>query len=87
MTAHSKEWVASTSTKEDLDELVFDGVLPDQEITAWWPIIDEHYPTPNDGELVVFEDFYRRGFGLPAHPFFLQTPCVLWHISHPSQPK
>ena len=70
MTALNKEWVASTSIQEDLEELVFDGVLPDQVMAAWQPTVGERYPSPNDGELVVFEDFFRRGFGLPAHPFF-----------------
>jgi hypothetical protein len=51
-------------------ELVFDGVLPDQATTAWRPAAGERYPSPNDGELVVFKDFFHCGFGLPAHPFF-----------------
>jgi len=28
-----------------------------------------HFHNPHDGQLVIFEDFDRRGFGLPAHPF------------------
>ena len=80
MIARSKEWVASTNTQEDLEELVFAGVLSDQATATWWPAASERYPTPNDGELVVFEDFFHRGFGLSAHPSFCKL-LVYYGIS------
>lgn len=46
-----------------------DGILPDEAMTRWRPAQGERFPNPRDGELVVFEDFYRWGFGLLAHPF------------------
>ena len=67
--ARRKEWVASSNTQSDLEEMVMDGILPDQAIAKWRPAVGERFPYPLDGELVVFEDFYHRGFGLPAHPF------------------
>jgi len=67
---HSKEWVLSSSSQLNLEEMVVDGILPDQAMAGWRPAAGEQFPNPPDGELVIFEDFYRRGFGLPAHPFF-----------------
>ena len=46
-----------------------DGILPDEVTTEWRPTEAERFPNPRAGEVVVFEDFYRWGFGLPAHPF------------------
>ena len=46
-----------------------DGILPDEAIAGWLPAAGEHFPNPCEGELVVFEEFYRWGFGLLAHPF------------------
>ena len=46
-----------------------DRILLDEATTGWHPIEGERFLNPHDGELVVFEDFYRRGFGLLAHPF------------------
>lgn len=69
MNAHSKEWVASSSSQEDLEDMVMDGILPDEVTAGWRPVEGELFPNPRAGEVVVFEDFYRWGFGLPAHPF------------------
>lgn len=66
--AHHKEWVPSTSTQSDLEEMVMEGFLPDQATTGWRPTTGERFPNPHDGELIVFEDFYCRGFRLLAHP-------------------
>lgn len=65
----SKEWVVSSSSREDLEEMVMDGTLPDDVTAVWRPVKGERLPNPCGRELVVFEDFYRRGFGLPAHLF------------------
>ena len=50
--------------------MVMYGILPNQATAGWRPAAGERFPNPQDGELVVFKDFYCRGFGLPAHPFF-----------------
>ena len=70
MNDHNKEWVASSSSQEDLEAMVFEGILPNQAMVAWWPAVGERFLDPRDGELVFFEDFYCCGFGLLAHPFF-----------------
>lgn len=64
------EWVPSTCTEAVLEELVRNGVLPERARGGWRPTAGESFPTPANGnELVVFADYFRRGFGLPAHPF------------------
>lgn len=65
----SKEWVLLSSTQVDLEGMVVDGILPDQATAGWCAAVGERFPNPANGELVVFEDFYRRGFGLLVHPF------------------
>jgi hypothetical protein len=64
-----KEWTRSTSGRKDLEEMVMEGNLPNKAMTRWRRTTGDQYPDPRDGELVIFEDFYRRGFGIPAHPF------------------
>jgi hypothetical protein len=65
-----KEWEPSESTEASLTKLVEAGVLPAKEMVGWRPPTGESFPTPNTGEVVVFEDYFIRGFGLPAIPFF-----------------
>jgi hypothetical protein len=68
MNARNKEWVASSSRQEDLEEIMMDGILLDKVMAGWHPAEGERFLNPHAGKLVIFEDFYRRGFGLPAHP-------------------
>ena len=49
--------------------MVFEGILQDQVTTGWRPAIGEPFPTPDTNELVVFEAYFIRGFGIPVHPF------------------
>ena len=65
-----KEWEPSESTEASLSKLVEAGVLPAKELVGWQPPTGESFPSPNTGEVVVFEDYFIRGFGLPAIPFF-----------------
>jgi len=65
----SKEWVKSTCNEAALNAMVFDNVLLDQATTRWCPAVGECYLTSNPSEIIIFESFFYRGFGLPAHPF------------------
>ena len=49
--------------------MVFEGILLDQVTVGWRPAADEPFPIPDTNELVVFEAYFVRGFGIPAHPF------------------
>jgi hypothetical protein len=61
--------VQSTCSEEDINTLVFYGVLPDQATAGWRAAAGERFPTPDTDELVVFESFSIRSSGIPAHPF------------------
>ena len=63
------EWVRSTCTQESLEGMVIEGILPDQVTGGWHPAAGEAFPPPDTNELVMFEAYFVRGFGVPAHPF------------------
>ena len=62
-----EEWARSISDKMALNALVVDGVLPDRVTVGWRPAFIEEFPTPCTDELVIFEDYFYRGFGVPIH--------------------
>jgi hypothetical protein len=64
-----EEWVRSTSDEEALNWLVVHSVLPNRATAGWHLAADEEFLTPHTNELVVFEDYFFRGFGVPIHPF------------------
>ena len=61
--------MGSISNKAVLNQLVEDGVLPDRVTARWHSARGESFSTPCGDELVVFEDYFYRGFGVPIHPF------------------
>jgi hypothetical protein len=63
------EWNKSMSTEATLAKLVTASVMAEAAIGGWRTSDGESYPDPDPGEIVVFEDFYWRGFGNPCHPF------------------
>ena len=65
---HEEEWAQSVSDEAALNALVVDGVLPDRVTTGCRPLFGEEFPTPSTDELVVFEDYFYQGFGVPIHP-------------------
>ena len=66
---HDEEWVRSISDEAMLNNLVEYGVLPDRAMAGWWPVAGEDFLTPRIDELVMFEDYFFHGFGVPIHPF------------------
>lgn len=56
--AACKEWTKSTSQREDLEELVMDGVLPNEAMVGWRLVIGEQFLDPRATEVVIFKDFY-----------------------------
>jgi len=63
------EWISSTLTESNLNEMVMESIIPDREIGKWRSAMGEVFPTPDTHEIVVFEAHFVRGFGLPDHPF------------------
>jgi hypothetical protein len=60
---------ASISNEGALNSLVVHDVLPDRATVWWRPAASEEFLTPHNNELVVFEDYFFCGFGVPIHPF------------------
>jgi len=58
----AKEWKKSRSSTRSLNDLVGMGLLHSQELGGWRAPEGESYPDPRAGEIVVFEDFFKRGF-------------------------
>jgi hypothetical protein len=40
----------------------------------------EPFPDPKGGEIIVFEEYFTHGFGVPVH-LFLQGLCNYYEIS------
>jgi len=59
----AKEWKKSRSNTRSLNDLVEKGLLHNQELGGWSAPEGESYADPRDGEIVVFEEFFKRGFG------------------------
>jgi len=74
-----KERKKSQCTARSLNDLVEMGLLHNQELGGWRAPEGESYPDPRAGEIVVFEDFFKRGFGVPVHPF-LQGLLLYYEI-------
>jgi hypothetical protein len=72
-----KEWWKLKSTESSINDLVSLGVLHDKELGGWRVSESESFLVPQPGEIVVFEDFFKRGFGVPIHPF-LQGLCLYY---------
>jgi len=65
----SKDWKKSRSTTKSINELIEMGLLHNQELGGWRAPSRESIPDPRAGKIVVFEGFFKRGFGVPVHLF------------------
>ena len=63
----SSPWEVSSATEEDIKNLVVGGFLASRELSGCRCALGQDVPAPNSGEIVVFVDFFRRGFGVPSH--------------------
>jgi len=75
----AKEWKKSKSTTKSINELVEMGPLHNQELGSWRAPLGESFLDPRAGEIVVFKDFFKRGFEVPVHPF-LQGLLLYYEI-------
>jgi hypothetical protein len=58
-----KEWWKSRATESSINDLVGMGLLHNKALRGWRALDLESFPDPQPGEIVVFEDFFKRGFG------------------------
>ncbi|KAE8772024.1 hypothetical protein D1007_56035 [Hordeum vulgare] len=63
-------WVGSEVSAEHIEALRHRLVLPPEDLVAARLPGAEAAPTPEKGEVVVFEEPFYHGFGLPARDFF-----------------
>ena len=75
----AKEWWKSKSNEQTIEDLITMGVLHNKELAGWRALECEGYPDPQPGEIVVFKDFFKRGFGVLVHPF-LQELYLYYEI-------
>ena len=58
-----------TAMEEDIKNLVVGGFLEPRELLGYRCALGQHVPAPDSGEIVVFINFFRRGFRVPIHWF------------------
>ena len=75
----AKEWWKSRSNEQTIEDLVTMGVLHNKALAGWRAPKGESFLDPQPGEIVIFKDFFKRGFGVPVHPF-LQGLCLYYEI-------
>jgi len=75
----AKEWKKSRCTTKSINELIKMGLLHNQELNGWRVPSGESFPDLRAGEIVIFEDFFKMGFGVPVHPF-LQGLLLYYEI-------
>ena len=59
----------SVRDEATLNRLMVHGVLPDRATAGWRTTSSESFLTLAINELVMLEDYFFRGFGVPIHPF------------------
>jgi hypothetical protein len=64
-----KEWRMTKCTPLSLERLVRIGVLHAQELAGWRAPDLEPFLDPKEDEIVIFEEYFTHGFGVPIHPF------------------
>ncbi|KAE8792766.1 hypothetical protein D1007_32634 [Hordeum vulgare] len=67
---HNGAWFGSDICAEHIDALRHRRMLPPASLVAVRNPRAENAPMPQEGEVVVFDEHFYRGFGLPASTFF-----------------
>ncbi|KAI5005787.1 hypothetical protein ZWY2020_033030 [Hordeum vulgare] len=67
---HNGVWLGRDICAEHIDALRHRRMLPPASLMSVRIPGAETAPTPQEGEVVVFDEHFYRGFGLPASNFF-----------------
>ena len=51
----------------DIEDLIKEGFLALEAHSGYRRALGQDIPAPNTGEIIVFVDFFRRGFNVPMH--------------------
>ena len=70
MRAAQKVWPAPTTTKDQLHELVSDGLIQSKNIADQRALGEHRVPALGPGEIILFVSFICAGLCLPASTFF-----------------
>lgn len=70
-----KEFEVGDSTEENLEALLFDGVLPSQSLIEWRTPSADDLPVIGADQQIVFRCMFQHGFGLPCCSFFRGLLC------------
>ena len=93
MRAAQKAWPASTTTEDQLRELVGDGLIQSKAITEWRVPGKHRVLALGPSEIILFVSFIHAGLCLPAFAFLHQflgyfgfslnhlTPNAVLHLS------
>ena len=73
----AKEWKKSQSNTRFLNDLVEKRLLHNEVLGGWRAPEGESYPDPRAGEIIVFEDFIKRGFSCSCSSFSSRSSFVL----------
>jgi hypothetical protein len=55
--------------EDDIKSLVTERLLAPMELLGYRCALGQGVSMPDSGEIVVFVDFFHRGFGVPIHWF------------------
>jgi hypothetical protein len=64
------EWTHCKCSLNDLNRLIFEGLLQDKNLVNWRPSFREPFPMENVDEIVTFYHFAERGLAVPSCSFF-----------------
>ncbi|KAE8767476.1 hypothetical protein D1007_61142 [Hordeum vulgare] len=84
---HSGAWVGSDMCDDNIEVLRHRRMLPPGTLVAARVPGVEAAPTPKEGVLVVFEEHFYHGFGLPAGDFFARFLALFGLQPHHLAPR
>jgi hypothetical protein len=65
----TSDWNYSKCFRNDLLNLVAEGLLQGQDVVQWHPSFRQLFPQENIDEIVLFLHFIERGLALPTFDF------------------
>ncbi|KAE8811066.1 hypothetical protein D1007_12219 [Hordeum vulgare] len=81
---HDGAWLGSDIYDVHIEALRHCRLLPPASVVAARVPGAENSPTPREGEVVLFDEHFYRGFGLPASNFFANFLIFFGLQPHPS---
>jgi hypothetical protein len=80
--ATEKLWPVLTTMKDQLHDLVRDGLIQEKDFTDWKVPGQHRIPTPGLGEIVLFNSSFEM-VSACLLLLFSSFPLLFWHFSEP----